>query len=132
MSHPKSLFSDRTPGYAFAGGVVVLLGILATASAQYQSSYPYSRSQTTSRQLPNSARHIGSGGIIGNPYTNTRTAPSGLPVSGNRHSYYGGGSRGNSLGGHQVSKPFSNLQRPQPLITSREAARIEVARGLWH
>jgi len=62
-------------------------------------------------------------------------APSGLPIRRNLQSYYAGGVRqsagGNPFGYRPVQKPFSNLGRSRPLITSREAARIEVSRGLW-
>lgn len=129
MPRPIIKLTTRFSSVALFGSAVVILGLLTTAYAQYQSSYPYSRPSTPSRQLPSSARHVG--GFNSNPYTRSRTAPTGLPVSGNRHSYYGG--TGGSAFGHQtVSKPFSNLSRPQPLVTSRQAAQMEVARGLWH
>jgi len=110
------------------GLTLTLLGVLATASAQYGSSYPYARPPAARRQLPTTARHVG--GFTGNPYRSSGVAPSGLPVGGNR-SYYGGGGGRSSLGYRAPAKPFSNLHRPKPLVTSRDAARIEVARGLW-
>ncbi len=134
MSRPSTFFSSGFSRFTLLVSVIGILGVLAlgilpTATAQYRSSYPYSRPPTTSRQLPYTTRHIG--GFNGNPYRNDRTAPSGLPVSRSLRSYYGGASRGNPFAQRSVAKPFSNLQRPQPLLTSREAARIEVARGLW-
>ena len=129
MPNPITYIKKRFPRYALAGSAIIILGILASASAQYGGNYPYSRPSTPSRQLPNTARHVG--GYFGNPYTNTRSAPTGLPVSGNRHSYFGTTGGRSAFGNQAVAKPFSNLHRPQPLITSREAARLEVARGLW-
>lgn len=116
--------------YALFGLAALIIVGLTNASAQYQSSYPYSRSPAAPRQRSYSA--MGVGGFNGNPYKTSRVASTGLPVSGHRHSYYGGGSSRGSLGYHAPTKPFANLHRPQPLISSREAARIEVARGLWH
>ncbi|NOY43707.1 MAG: hypothetical protein GXP26_17960 [Planctomycetes bacterium] len=139
MSRPSTFFSSGSSRFTLFGGAIGILGILAfgvlvfgvlaTATAQYRSSYPYSRPPTTSRQLPSTTRHVG--GFTGNPYRNDRTAPSGLPVSKSLRSYYGGTGGGNPYAQRSVSKPFSNLQRQRPLVTSREAARIEVARGLW-
>ncbi len=132
MSRPNTFFSFSSSfsRLALLGGAIAILGTLATVSAQYRSSYPYARPPAASRQLPSSARHVG--GFTGNPYRASRTAPTGLPVSGNRHSYYGGTGGGNALGQRATAKPFSNLHRPQALVTSRQAAQIEVSRGLWY
>lgn len=134
MSRPSTFFSSGFSRFTILGGAIGILGVLAlgvlmTATAQYRSSYPYSRPPATSRQLPYTTRHVG--GFTGNPYRKSQTAPTGLPVSGNLRSYYGGAGGGNPFAQRSVTKPFSNLQRPQPLVTSRQAAQIEVARGLW-
>ena len=110
-------------------GLAIVFGVLTTVSAQYHSSYPYSRAQPSRTQLPNTARHIG--GFTGNPYRTSTAAPTGLPVSRNINSYYGGVSGNNSLGYKAPTKPFANLHRPQPLVSGVDAARIEIARGLW-
>lgn len=109
------------------------VGRLPIAFAQYRSRdpYPYQRAPTPS--LPTSARHVG--GFIGNPYRNDRVTPTGLPIGRSLQAYYGGGfwqsSGGNPFGHRSVQKPFSYVIPPRPLITSREAATIEVSRGLW-
>ena len=110
----------------------VAIGIVSLASAQYQSSYPYAGSRRPDPRLPNSAQRVG--GFTGNPYRKSQVAPTGLPLGGARtHSYYGsaGGARGNPAAHRPVQKPFSNIQRPRPLITSQDAARISIAQGLW-
>ena len=73
------------------------------------------------------------GGFTGNPYRQSSVRPTGLPLGGGRsHSYFGGGgAAGNPMAHRSVQKPFSNVRQPRGLVTSREAARIEVARGLW-
>ena len=111
---------------------VVALGVVSLAAAQYQSSYPYSSGgRSPAPRLPNSAQRVG--GFTGNPYRQSQVAGTGLPLGGARtHSYFGNTGRGGSPVARQpVQKPFSNIQRPRPLITSQEAGRIEVARGLW-
>lgn len=115
----------------------VLLGMLVgdrihIATAQYQSrtAYPYPLRSTI--KLPSSARHVG--GFTGNPYRNDRVAPTGLPLGRNLQAYYGGTRqpvRGNPLTYRSTYKPFSNITPNPPLITSRDAARIEISRGLW-
>ena len=117
-------------------GFYLLLGLAAIgashAIAQYRSSapYPYSHQrEPANRRLPAPARHVGSGGVIGNPYRND-IPPSGMPLNRNINSYYGRGG-GSSLARRPAQKPFSNATPYQPLITGREAARLEVARGLW-
>ena len=110
----------------------LVIGIASIASAQYGSPYPYPSSQPPAQRLPNSALRVG--GFTGNPYRNSTVRPTGLPLGGVRtHSYFGVGGQagGNPIAHRSVQKPFANLSRPRPLITSREAARIEVARGLW-
>jgi len=117
-------------------GVMLLFGLgvagWSSAIAQYRSSAPYPYSQQrapANRRLPSSARHVGTGGLIGNPYRND-IPPSGLPLNRNLNSYYGG-SGGNSLARRPVQKPFSNVTPYQPLVTSQQVARLEVTRGLW-
>jgi len=129
MTCQSTLHSSGWLRLVVVGLLVLLLGLLTTASAQYQSSYPYSRIAPSRTQLPRSTRHIG--GFTGNPYKTSQVAPSGLPVSGNRRSYYGGGIGEGSFGYRAPAKPFSNLHRPQPLVSGTDAARIEIARGLW-
>lgn len=107
-------------------------GSIPTATAQYQreASSPYQ--QRSTKQLPRSARHVG--GFIGNPYRNDRVAPTGLPVGRSLQAYYGTtrqSTRGNPLVHRPIYKPFSNITPNPPLITSRDAARIEISRGLW-
>ena len=109
------------------GLAVVVSGVLTIASAQYSSHYPYSRQPKARTQLPSTAQHIG--GFTGNPYRSSGMPPTGLPVSSKRHSYYGGVSSGGSLG---YRAPKKQVYSYNPLITSREAGRIEVARGLWN
>ena len=103
---------------------------LSYASAQYYGSgYPYGRSvPEPRRQLPNTARNIG--GFGGNPYVNSSVPPTGLPI-GMSHNYFGGGSTNTVARRSPTQKPFSNVQTWGPLITSHQAAQIEVARGLW-
>lgn len=102
---------------------------LSLASAQYYGGgYPYSRpAPKPSRQLPAPARNVG--GFQGNPYRNSSIPPTGLPI-GTTHNYFNTGSRA-SMAHKPVRKPYSNVNIPGPLITSRQAAQIEVARGLW-
>lgn len=122
----------RTRAVAFLATLSFLVA-LETALAQYQSSYPYAPRPSPTPQLPKRSQHFG--GLIGNPYRNDGIPPSGLPIGRNLNSYYGGVSSigtGNPFVQQHAAKPFSNLHRPQPLITSRQAAQIEVARGLWY
>ena len=111
--------------------VCLAIGGWPSATAQYggTAAYPYSQRASNYRSLPAPARHVGSGGVIGNPYRNDGPS-SGLPISRNINSYYGGGG-GNSLARRPAQKPFSNVTPHQPLMTGMQAARIEVARGLW-
>ncbi len=112
--------------------VALVIGIASFAFAQYGSPYPYPSSHPSARRLPNSAHRVG--GFTGNPYRTSTVRPTGLPLGGYRtNSYFGGGGQagGNPFAHRSVQKPFANISRPRPLITSREAARIEVARGLW-
>ena len=108
--------------------VVVFFGAWTTSLAQY-ASYPYSRPAGGRSQLPNNARNIG--GFTGNPYRSTGVRPTGLPVSGNVHSYYGSARGAGSLGYRAPAKPFSNMRQPQPLVSGVDAARVEIMRGLW-
>jgi len=114
---------------------MLMVGKLSIALAQYEyrSGTSYSPQRQPTPRLPTSARHVG--GFIGNLYRNDRIAPTGLPVGRTLHTYYGGGIRqyggGNPFGHRSVSKPFSNITPTRPLITSRDAARIEISRGLW-
>ena len=108
------------------------IGFAGISFAQYGSPYPYSSGGSPAQRLPNSAQRVG--GFVGNPYRNSGVAPTGLPLGGVRtHSYFGAGGQtgGNPVAHRSVQKPFSNISRPRPLISSHEAARIEVARGLW-
>lgn len=110
-------------------GFLVLLAI-GVASAQYGGGYPYSspRQQQPRQRLPNSAQRVG--GINGTHYRQSSVRPTGMPL--NQRSYFGGGGGGGNPMAHRPKqKPFSNYRQPRPLITSQEAARIEVARGLW-
>ena len=110
----------------------LIIGIASIAFAQYGSPYPYRSSPQPVRRLPNSALHVG--GFTGNPYRTSTVRPTGLPLGGGRtNSYFGaGGQAGRNPIAHQSGqKPFTNISRPRPLVTSREAARIEVGRGLW-
>lgn len=107
----------------------LVVGWWATAYAQYSTTYPYSRASTPVQ--PRSYSAMGVGGFNGNPYTRSPVAPTGLPVSANRTSYYGGSGTGRSMG-YRPQKPFSNMHTPRPLISGTDAARIEIARGLWH
>jgi len=138
--HPRKLSSLRilpteSLGKRLLGVVWLLLAVVVvespSATGQYRggSSYPYSKQRSSARRLPSSAEQIG-GFTIGNPYKNNRTRPSGLPVGGNRHSYYGGGG-GNPMGRRPTQKPFANTRVRKPLVTGMDAAHIEVARGLW-
>ncbi len=102
------------------------MGRFPIALAQYRSRAPYPYQRRPAPRLPTSARHVG--GFIGNPYRNDRVTPTGLPVGRNLQAYYGGGY---PFGHRPVQKPFPNVAPYRPLITSREAATIEVSRGLW-
>lgn len=112
---------------------VLTMGNPPIALAQYRGGAPYPYQRQAPPRLPSSARHVG--GFVGNPYRNDRVTPTGLPVGRNLQSYYGGGVRqssgGNPFARQPIQKPFSNITPYRPLITSREAARIEVSRGLW-
>lgn len=108
---------------------ILMVGLWASAYAQYSTSYPYSRTPAATK--PRSYSAIGVAGFNGNPYRQSSAAPTGLPVSGNRTSYYGGVSTGGTLGYRPTQKPFSNMQMPKPLVSGVDAARIEIARGLW-
>ena len=126
MSRTRTVFLSGLRRITILCAAVAVIGVLATASGQYQSGYPYARQQPAPRRVTN-AELIG--GFGSNPYKNNRTPPTGLPVSGNRHSYFGGGSPGGSLG-YSKPKPFSNLKTAQPLVTSRDVARAEIFNGL--
>ncbi|NOY43800.1 MAG: hypothetical protein GXP26_18430 [Planctomycetes bacterium] len=111
----------------------LVVGRFPIASAQYQSGDSYVYPREPAPRLPRSARHVG--GLFGSPYRNDRVVASGLPVGRNLQTYYGGALRqsagSNPFGYRPIQKPFSNITRYRPLLTSREAARIEVSRGLW-
>ncbi len=116
-----ALYPDRSYSAPLIGGGDVI---------DWREGYPYQRQPAP--RLPTSSGHVG--GFIGNPYRNDRIAPTGLPIGHSIHAYYGGGSSlsgGNPLVYRPASKPFSNATPTRPLISSREAARIEVSRGLW-
>lgn len=108
--------------------LVGLIGLSLASAQYYGGGYPYSRpAPTPSRQLPAPARNVG--GFQGNPYRNSSIPPTGLPI-GTTHSYFNSSSRA-SMAHKPAPKPYSNVNIPGPLITSRQAAQIEVARGLW-
>jgi len=119
----------RTLTLGWVGMAMALAGLthLAIAQAQYGTPYPYSQQRMPQTQLPSSARHVG--GLTGNPFQNNRVRPTGLPV-GSAHNFFGTGA-GNPMAHQPTRKPFSNVTPYSPLITSQEAARLEVARGLW-
>ncbi len=128
--------STRRPiWWRIAGGtfLVVLLVIgMTSALAQYRTSYPGAGAPAPRRTYSS----IGVAGFNGNPYRTSRSAPTGLPVSGNVHSYYGGSraggaGAGGSFGYRPPAKPFSNMQKTQPLVTGNDVARWEILRGLW-
>ncbi len=110
----------------------MLLAVLALLSQTYAQYYgvgnPYAqRAPEPRRQMPNTARNVG--GFSGNPYRNSTVPPTGMPI-GTSHNFFGGGTT-RSVAHKPAQKPFSNVHIPGPLMTSRQAAQIEVARGLW-
>ncbi len=111
--------------------VALVICIASFAFAQYGSPYSYPSSRQPARRLPNSAHRVG--GFSGNPYRTSTVRPTGLPLGGYRsNSYFGGGrAGGNPIAYRSGQKPMANISRPRPLVSSMEAARIEVGRGLW-
>lgn len=110
----------------------VVFAILGLASAQYPAGYPnpYAPQMAPTPQLPRPAQRIG--GFSGNPFANSGVPPTGLPL-GTRSSSVAAPrfSTGSPMAHRPTQKPFSNVSMPGPLVSSRDAARIEVARGLW-
>ncbi|QDU54917.1 hypothetical protein [Aeoliella mucimassa] len=108
-------------------GPLVCLGL---ASAQYYGgAYPYAKPTVPKAptSLPRSAQTFN--GFSGNPYARSTVPPTGMPI-GTTHNYFGSGV-GNPVASRPQPKPFSSVKVPGPLVTSRQAAQIEVAKGLW-
>lgn len=121
--------SRIVPGAAVALLVVWSVLYLGLASAQYPGSYSsYKKSAPKGPGGPNLAGGLSTYG--GNPYKSQYYPPTGMATG----AKYGFSSapKSNPFAHQPVQKPFSSFQRPQPLMSSMGAARLEVARGLWY
>lgn len=104
--------------------------MLGLASAQYYGGNPYVKPRPEpTRSMSRPAQNFG--GFGGNPYARSSMPPTGMPI-GSTHSYFGRGAPNPMASRAPKQKPFSNVGIPGPLVTSRQAAQIEVARGLWY
>lgn len=103
--------------------------IVPTAPAQY-GGYSYGNPAAPPRPPAPPRPNLAGGTFWLNPYANgTARPPSTQPLA-NSSSYFGGVGAGNPMGASPAQKPFANHRRPAPLMTSREAARVEVYQGM--
>ena len=122
--HQKSYFF----GVAMLLLAAFVCGLFGPAHAQYPGTYSYyANPQPVAPRGPNLAGGLSTYGR--NPLYSQQSRPTGMVTSTN----YGmrAPTRTNPFVHQPAQKPFSNLQKPRPLVSSMDAARIEVARGLW-